>query len=371
VSLTHQGGDSCEDVDAPVMTVTGAHRGEKAVVSPTIVRVDQTSAYKRNGAHSVESPLNTVHSVNPFAVTAPYLVPRYGERDGQEPRTRDIQEPAATVVPTGNGDALVAATLVGCGGRAGQSRPRGVDEPTATQTAKADGCLVAAHLTKFSENSIGTMPDEPLHTAMAGAPRHGLVAAFMAKHYGGHETPGADMRAPVSTVTAQDHHAVVSAGLVNMKGSDQRSADVEMPSPAVCAQGTHIAEVRAFLMKYYGTDQDPQLGEPLHTATAKARFGLVLVDGVAYEIADIGMRMLSPRELFRAQGFPESYVIDPVVDGKRLTKTAQIRMCGNSVCPPMAEALVRANFAGGLKHAVRKCEDAPRAYPLFGEEVAA
>ena len=111
-----------------------------------------------------------------------------------------------------------------------------------------------------------------------------------------------------------------------------------------CA-GTHVGEVRAFLLKYYGSDQDPQLLEPLHTITTRDRFGLVTVSGEQYQIIDIGLRMLSPRELFRAQGFDDSYIIDPInpATGKPLTKTAQVRMCGNSVSPRPAAALVRAN----------------------------
>jgi DNA (cytosine-5)-methyltransferase 1 len=113
--------------------------------------------------------------------------------------------------------------------------------------------------------------------------------------------------------------------------------------PAVRAQGTHLAEVRAFLVKYYGTAVGQKVDEPLHTATAKARLGLVTVHGEDYQIVDIGMRMLQPRELYRAQGFPDGYNIEPAYKGKRLTKTAQVRMCGNSVCPPIARALVEAN----------------------------
>ena len=107
----------------------------------------------------------------------------------------------------------------------------------------------------------------------------------------------------------------------------------------------HSKEVRAFLTAYYGTDQDPQLAAPLHTVTTKDRFGLVLVKGQPYAIADIGLRMLTPRELYTAQGFPASYIIERGADGRALTKTAQVRLCGNSVCPPIARALVAANFA--------------------------
>jgi DNA (cytosine-5)-methyltransferase 1 len=87
------------------------------------------------------------------------------------------------------------------------------------------------------------------------------------------------------------------------------------------------------------------IDDPLHTVTSKPRFGLVMVDGVPHEIADIGMRMLQPRELYTAQGFPASYIIDRGADGRPLSKAAQVRMCGNSVCPPLAEALVRLGAA--------------------------
>jgi DNA (cytosine-5)-methyltransferase 1 len=153
--------------------------------------------------------------------------------------------------------------------------------------------------------------------------------------------------ADATTVTAQDHHAVVSAGLTVLKGTDRRDAAIDAPAPTATAQGGHLAATAAFLQKYYGADQDPRLEEPLHTATTLARFGLVTVtiDGEPYVITDIGMRMLTPRELFRAQGFPETYIIDRGADGAPITKTQQVAKCGNSVCPPMAAALVKANYA--------------------------
>jgi len=152
--------------------------------------------------------------------------------------------------------------------------------------------------------------EKPVGTIMAQGQKHALVAAFLARHYGGHENDGSDLRIPFHTVTAKDHHSLV----------------------------------HAFLIKYYGADQAPEMLEPLHTVTTKHRFGLVTVLNEQYYIADIGMRMLAPHELFRAQGFRPDYIINPLVNGKPLTKTAQIRMCGNSVCPPLAEALVRANY---------------------------
>ncbi len=230
-----------------------------------------------------------------------------------------------------------------------------VDEPLHTVTAnsfiKRPGGstplgVAAVHLTKFSENSTGHLPDEPLHTVMAGAPRHGVVAAFLAQHNGGTCPGSRPAEEPLSTVTATGaQQAVVSAGLVSLKGADRRDSAPYAPHPTVLAQGMHSAEVRAFLVKYYGQGgQDQTPTEPLHTVPTKARFGLVMVHGEPYEIVDIGMRMLRPRELFRAQGFPDSYVIDRRPDGSALTGTASVRMCGNSVSPVMARALVAANY---------------------------
>jgi DNA (cytosine-5)-methyltransferase 1 len=121
-------------------------------------------------------------------------------------------------------------------------------------------------------------------------------------------------------------------------------APVDAPLGTITAAGQHIAEVEAFLVKYYGQGEGQSLRESLHTITTKDRFGLVVIGGEAYQIVDIGMRMLTPRELFRAQGFPEDYIIDRDADGKCYPKSAQVARCGNAVPPPFAEALVRANL---------------------------
>jgi DNA (cytosine-5)-methyltransferase 1 len=225
------------------------------------------------------------------------------------------EDPLRTITTSG-GHALVAPTLIqsGYGERPGQA-PRSLD----------------LH--------------RPLGTAVGGGVKHALVAAFLAKHYGGnYEGPGSDLQLPLPTITTVDHNAVVAAYIQRDFGHSV-GADMGEPMPTITAGGGgHAAEVRAFLIKYYGADQDPQLGLPLHTITTKHRFGLVTVHGVDYQVVDIGMRMLVPRELFRAQSFPPGYVIDFDADGVAFTKEAQVRMCGNSVPPDMAEALVRAQF---------------------------
>lgn len=243
--------------------------------------------------------------------------------------------------------------IVGCGGRMGQSPERGVGKPFQTVTAKADSCLVVPRLAPVltecaNASSPRCMPaGEPLRTicAQTKGGHHALVTAFLAKHYGG--VVGSSLTDPIGTVTSVDHHSLVASTLVKLRGTSSCAATNE-PLHTISAGGLHHAEVRAFLIKYYGTDQDPNLREPLHTVTTKDRFGLVTVAGEQYAIADIGMRMLTPRELFNAQGFPGDYIIDHGIgpDGELLTlsKAAQVRMCGNAVCPPLARALVEANF---------------------------
>lgn len=194
---------------------------------------------------------------------------------------------------------------------------RSVGEPLRTITAGRGvhhSLVIPTLINTRNGERIGQAPRirdirQPFPTVTAQGSQGALVTAFLARHYGGHENDGASLRAPLSTVTTKDHHALVYA----------------------------------FLLKYYGTDQNPRLDEPMHTITTKDRFALVTVNCEQYYIADIGMRHLTPRELFLAQSFPSDYIIDPEIDGKRLPKYAQVRMCGNSVPPKTAEALVRAN----------------------------
>jgi DNA (cytosine-5)-methyltransferase 1 len=243
---------------------------------------------KHYGGHEtpgwpLQKPASTVTAVDHHALVTGCLVPRYGERATQEPRALDVKAPAPTIVPMGNG-----------------------------------GSLVAAHLTKFRTGSTGSDCAEPVPTVTAGPKENpagaphalGMVAAHIEKMHG--TSSGQPAREPIHTVSAQ---------------------------------GQHFAEVRAFLVKYYGNEKEGlDLKEPMHTTTTKDRFGLVTIHGEEYAITDIGLRMLWPRELFRAQGFPDDYIIgDDGRAGLRLTKSAQVRMCGNSVCPPLAAALVRAN----------------------------
>ncbi|MGX9459468.1 DNA cytosine methyltransferase (plasmid) [Photobacterium damselae subsp. damselae] len=151
---------------------------------------------------------------------------------------------------------------------------------------------------------------------------------------------------PLRTICAQvkgGHFALVTSHIIKFRGTNIGHT-CEEPVHTISAGGLHIGEVRAFLIQYYGTSIGHQCDKPLNTITTKDRFGLVTVYGEQYQIVDIGMRMLEPHELFAAQGFPRSYVIDHNLEGKKLTKKSQVARCGNSVPPGVAEALVKANF---------------------------
>ena len=152
--------------------------------------------------------------------------------------------------------------------------------------------------------------------------------------------------APVPTITTHDKTGLVAAFMSRQFSSNTHGGqgDLFQPMTSVLAGGQHHALVKAFLLKYYGTAVGCSLNDPAPTVTTRDRLGIVTVENSDYLINDIGMRMFVPRELYLAQGFPPEYVIDPMVNGKPLTKTAQIRMCGNSVPPDVAEAIVKANL---------------------------
>lgn len=187
-----------------------------------------------------------------------------------------------------------------------------LDKPLTTVTTKAEHLLVTPFLTSYhsetKENEVrGLSLNEPIHT-LDTSNRFGLVTAFISTQFKSSVGHGIDK--PLATVTTVNKNALVTA----------------------------------FLLKYYGSDIGQDCNEPLHTITTKDRFGLVTIKGQDYQIVDIGMRMLQPHELFKAQGFPTNYIIDHDYTGKPYPKTAQVARCGNAVPPPFAEALVRANL---------------------------
>lgn len=289
----------------------------------------------------------------------PFIVTYYGPKKGEVFRGQGVGDPLATQT-TENRFGLVVpefAPFITEHANASGQRNFNAAEPLRTQCANVKGghfALVAPHIQRQFGQGIGQGGDEPVGTITAGGMgKTALVAAFMAQHNTGVVGRRAD--APLSSVTSRGtQQNVVASNLVKMYGTCKDGQRVDRPMPTVTAGGSHIGEVRAFLTKYYGKGCGQPLTDPLATVTARDRIGLVtvMIRGEPYVITDIGMRMLSPRELFRAQGFDDSYQIDVDLDGKRITKTAQVRCCGNSVCPPVAEVLVEANCGSQVQQLV-------------------
>ena len=255
-NLTH--GGRIESLAKPLRTITCAHRGEKAIVLPSLAKYHGQEGNEARGLRCDE-PIRTLDTQNRFALVSAFLARYYGGVVGS-----DVRGPLPTV------------------------------------TAIDHNALVATHLTRYYGCSTGS-----------------------------------DARAPVPTVLEKGHDAIVAAHLAKFYGTSTGS-DMRDPVPTVTAAGQHIGEVRAFLIKYFGTATGQSVNDPVHTLTAKHRLGLVTVEGQEYQIADIGLRMLQPRELARAQGFPDSYALTG-------TKTNQVAKIGNSVCPPIAKELVSVN----------------------------
>ena len=302
VPLTHHGKRRNHGMKEPFRTVTGANRGELALVTPFLTEHANASTQR---TFSAAEPLRTQCAQvkgGHFALVSAFLAKHYGG-----------------VVGTG------------------------VDRPTGTVTTADHHSLVTAHMVRHFGESVGSSAAEPVGTITAGGlGKTGLVTANLVRNFG--TSAGADAGAPLLTVTGKSKDSLVTSHLVKLRGTCQDGQAVSDPLHTVSAQGQHFGEVRAFLVKYYGVDVPPDIREPLATITTRDRFGLVTVKGEEYRIIDIGMRMLSPRELFTAQGFPLDYIIDRDSHGKPITKTEQVKRCGNSVSPYPAQALVAANM---------------------------
>lgn len=352
-------------MDEPVSTITAnSYIKKPGGAAPLGLIAPSLSAFYGPGAGgidrsaSAEEPVRVVTTENRHAVVAPVLT--YAQQGGAN---RSVEDPHHTITASKKDqNAVIIPTLVGCGGRAGQSRPRGGDEPLATVTAKADVCTAAVFVAQHNNDSRriggvnpGRAADEPVSTVTATGAQQGVVSAFVSRQFGGSIGHGADE-----------------------------------PSATVTAGVNKSALVAPHLHTYYGSDQDTPENEPFHTITTKPRFSHVeaaisappftedqharardvaaflrsygfwderefvtlTIGDAEFVIVDIGMRMLTPRELFNAQGFPSDYIIDGAwnyqADGAgpvwhEFSKSVQVSCVGNSVSPPVACALVSAN----------------------------
>lgn len=325
--------------------------------TPFIVKCNHTTTrgtYDCFRGQSLDEPVQTITKKHGFAVAVPHLTKFRTGATGQE-----VTEPVPTITagtskrPGGNGHALgvVEAALAPFVARQfGASVGHRADEPCATITAGGGGKsqLVSTTLIQMGYGErVGQAPrilqvEKPLGTVTAGGNKFAVVAANLVKHFGGNYTgAGIGLDEPAHTVTTTDHHALITSSIVKMRGTNI-GQPTDSPLQTVTAGGLHFGEMRALLAANdYDERRADQVAAFLH------EYGIsefVTIKGVLYRIVDIGMRMLQPRELYAAQGFPDWYIIDRDYRGVKYAKDKQVARCGNAVPPPFAEALVRANL---------------------------
>lgn len=297
---------------------------------PFIVQVNHSGA-KSDYCNSMNEPLSTITSKHGFGIVEPKLQPvsdlkeNSGFLDGEERITAPFMGVNTTNHPGGN-----------------------CKEPIHKITTGNQQCLISPTLIQYhsetSDNEVrGQDMRNPVMT-VDSSNRYGLVTSFLQKYYDGcNKGAGSSKKNTLSKVTSWGHDSVCAATLIQMNNHCD-GKNIKEPIPTITAGDGHFGEVRAFLIKYYGQGTGQNIKEPLDTVTARDRFGLVTIAGVDYQIVDIGLRMLEPRELYGCQGFPDDYIIDRDYTGKTYPRSEQVKRCGNAVCPPIPAALVKANL---------------------------
>lgn len=329
VPIANWSGELAQSADEPLRTVTSWPRGGSfAMASPVVLPATHQGADRVNNPVEL-MPTVTAANRGELMMASAHLVKFRFNSDGSP-----VTDPVPTITSGGN-----------------YKRPAGAAHAMGVCTAfieQANG--------GFNATPARSM-DDPMSTVTNTGSQQRLVTAHLATLRNG--STGQQVGDPLGTVTAGEHHALVGANLLHLRGNcDAR--DIDEPLHTVSAGGTHhglveyklspeheagALRVAAFLISYYGTENTSAADAPAPTVTTKDRLGLVtvFVKGTPYVIVDICLRMLQPHELYRAQGFPASYIIDKGADGKPFTKTEQVHMCGNSVSPPPMAALARAN----------------------------
>ena len=275
---------------------------------PFIVQVNHSGA---KSDYCMNEPLRVITAKHGFGVVEPYLI-QIGQTGFTKDRSKDVRDPLTTIVAK-NEHCLISPTLIQYHSETSGKEVRGQD-------------ITNPIMTVDSSN------------------RYGLVCPFLSKYYdGGYKGAGDTPENPLPTITSRDHNSMCAATLIQLNHHND-ARDIRKPLPTITAGGGHFGEVRAFLIKYYGQGTGQDIKEPLDTVTARDRFGLVTINGVDYQIIDIGLRMLEPKELYGCNGFPDNYIIDHDYEGKPYSRSEQVKRCGNSVCPQLPAAMVRANL---------------------------
>ena len=318
---------------------------------PFIVQVNHSGA-KSDYCKSANEPLSTVTGKHGFGIVEPYLVQCKYNNEAQ-----DIEKPLGTVTTVGS-HLLVEPKLQIVGDGAGfpidrMRYPAYCDPEEMDKLPFADPememeiqeQLQAPFMGTNTTNHPGGSCEEPIHTITTGN-QQCLISPTLIQYHSetaSREVRGQQLDEPIMTVDSSNRYGLVTSFLSKFYGTSTGQS-IKEPLHTITAGDGHFGEVRAFLIKYYGQGTGQDIKEPLDTVTAQDRFGLVTVNGVDYQIVDIGLRMLEPRELYGCQGFPDDYIIDHDYTGKEYPRSEQVRRCGNAVCPPIPAALVKANL---------------------------
>ena len=337
-TFSNTGGSVGSPASEPVHTIRTA--GGQILAAANLIQYHTEQSEKVRG-QSMKDTIMTVDSSNRYGLVTAQLM-SIGQTGGGD-RIRDVRDPAPTTVSKQEA-CLISGQLVEY---YGNGNPLDAKNPLHTVTAHDREAVVSAHMSEFRAASIGRDMRDPVGT-VTSHDHEGMVSAHIQKFYGG--IIGQDAREPMPTITAIDHNALCAAHVVKFKGQElgQNPRDT---LNTITAQGLEYADCRAVLVKVDGTKNlgywseiRKLLNEHCDYSLADDEVILLIIGGIAYFIADITLRMLTPRELYNAMGFPVDYAIERDYKGNVYPKNKQVARCGNAVCPPLAEAMVKANF---------------------------
>lgn len=339
-TFSNTGGSVGDSVAGPVHTIRTA--GGQVLASANLMSIGQTGGGDR--IRDMREPVPTTVSKQECCAVAANLI-QYHTEQSEKVRGQGMEDPIMTV-DSSNRYGLASCNLVEY---YGNGNPIDVADPLHTVTAHDREGVVSAHIQKFFGGVVGEDAREPLPTVTT-VDHNALAAVHIEKYFaGGYKGCGDSADAPLSTVTVEPRHGACAAHVVEFKGQDiGQSAD--KPLRTITASWGEFAECRAVLTKAPGRDLGnwPQIRELLNEYCgynlADDEVILLIIRGIAYYISDITLRMLTPRELYNAMGFPVDYIIEKDYEGNVYRKDKQVARCGNAVCPPLAEAMVRANF---------------------------
>ena len=383
------------DIKEPLSTVVSSTK--QYLCDPLLTPYSVECKHGNGTFHSLEKPLNTITSKDTFGVVAPKVVPYVCQQKFKN-EAQDVKNPLSTVTAVGSHELAEPILSPYIMSNNTGNVCHGMDEPVPTVTTGDRNFLIAPHLIQYhSEQSKsevrGQRVDAALNT-VDGSNRYGLSAAYLVQYFSGEghyhsvEEPlatittmeregcttaflskfytgvdGADAKEPMPTVTAVDHNSLTAVHLAHFKGKDKGQHPLE-PLMTVTASDGQFADIRTCLVKWDGRTDLGYWSEVRKLLNTYCDYDikddeilLINIRGIWYYISDIGLRMLIPRELYDAMGFPHDYIIDRDVKGNAITRTDQVARCGNAVCPAVAEALVRANLPECCKVKIRDMDE--------------